>query len=132
MTGVALSSDQARCLWDVATHIDPATDRINWTIVGIADLAEPEAALGLAEAMQAGDWLAASKNCALAGRNNLLVGILIQLSRVDQCAWAVLRFPSEPWESASLEAWGRASKGFPPNLSWNQMTQEDAGKGIRQ
>lgn len=124
MTGLALTSGQTRCLADIARHLGGSAADANCAILGIADLANSEEALGLARSMLSGDWNEASRHKAIAGNNDLLIAFLLRSGHGGQrYAWALLRSPADPWESDSLESWGAvAVANFPPDLDWTPVS----------
>jgi hypothetical protein len=126
---LALTRDQAACLWSVAAS--RAASSARFAIVGMEDLAQHGAAVRMVKELQSEDWAGVQSHNALAGANNLAVAIVLRIeAKEDEFFWTLLRSPFDSWESASLEAFAPVGNParLPRTLEWH--TLEQPGKAI--
>lgn len=90
---------------------DATLQRVTYHLLGSEDLADRQAATALLRALQSQDWASASAHNAIAGVNDLLLGIFLRLEfegRSGADYWVAMRSPFELFDSPSLVAYGPA------------------------
>jgi len=93
-------------------------------IIGIEDLADAAKAEALLNSLQLEDWEAASTHQAIAGLNNLLLGILLRVQiegDVFLDYWVAMRSPFELLDSSEIVAFGKPRNPWPDDLSLEKV-----------
>ena len=101
-------------------------------IIGSEDLAKPGKAEALLNALQLEDWEAASTHQAIAGINNLLLGILLRVQiegDVSFDCWVAMRSPFELLDGPEIVAYGKTHSPWPGDLSLEKVM--DFGRNQR-
>jgi hypothetical protein len=120
--GLSFTEAQREALRYFAEQISGSPVRVQavscW-IVGIEDLANRGEAQALLEAMQIEDWPAVSSHQAIAGTNDLLLGILVRLPEQSAPSeyWVAMRTPFDLLDSAQIVAYGRLARPWPSEVS---------------
>lgn len=92
---------------------------LSCSVVGIEDLANRREAQALLEALQLEDWTRVSSHQAIAGTNNLLLGILVRLQEDSATSdyWVAMRSPFDLLDSPEIVAYGRLERRWPSEVS---------------
>jgi hypothetical protein len=110
---LSFTETQREALWSLAEQVaGPRTTirRLSFNIIGIEDLARTGEAQTLLDALQREDWQAASLHQVIAGTNDLLLGILLQVQTKGGNSsgyWVAMRSPFDLFESSQIVAYGR-------------------------
>jgi hypothetical protein len=111
-----LTEAQAQCLHGLAAEIlgsRSAIRQLSYHLVGSADLAERDKATAMVQALQSQDWDSACSHNALAGRNDLLLGILLRVDAEDGTSvdyWVAMRSPFDMLDAPSLVTCGKVDR----------------------
>jgi len=111
-----LTQAQTQCLHDFAVEVlgsRSAVRQISYHLLGSADLADRQNASAMLQALQSQDWASASRHNALAGANNLLLGILLRVDAEDGRSvdyWVAMRSPFEILDAPTLVACGKVDQ----------------------
>jgi hypothetical protein len=107
------SEAQTECLVEFAKEaaFDSgfAPVRIRYRLIGSEDLADRTKATAMLQALQSQDWALVARHNALAGRNNLVLGILLSLEGGNGHSvshWVAMRSPFEILDSPTIIAAG--------------------------
>jgi hypothetical protein len=87
----------------------PEIARIDYALIGSEDLAGRLEATRLLEALQSGDWKSAAGHNAIAGTNDLLLGIWLRVETLDRGVvdyWVAMKSPFELMDSPSILDYG--------------------------
>jgi len=106
---------QTQCLRGFAAQVlgsESAVCQIHYHLLGCADLADHDKAVAMLRALRSEDWASASNHNALAGANNLVLGILLRIhagtgTQVDY--WVAMRSPFDILEAPTLVACGKVA-----------------------
>ncbi|HXD33120.1 MAG TPA: hypothetical protein VN643_18505 [Pyrinomonadaceae bacterium] len=122
--GLSLTNAQIKALWDFAKQVTRLPVKcLSARIIGVEDLANRRKAEALLDALRQADWLAASNHQAIAGLNNLLLGVLLQAQTAGNAVsyyWAAMRSPFELLDSPEILAFGEVNR--PPAGEWYPVT----------
>jgi hypothetical protein len=109
-----LNDAQIECLLEFVNQVvrrgDDSVTKVNYVLIGSEDLAARESATAMLQALRAEDWASVSSHSAVAGTNNLLLAILLQIKTEGGRSsnhWVALRSPFEPMDWPSIVAAGR-------------------------
>jgi hypothetical protein len=95
---------------------------VSYHVIGTADLAKKDEAAGLLQSLRSEDWEGAARHRELAGANDLLVGIVLDIDAADKRThhyWIAMRSPFEYLDSASLLACGEIAN--PPRIAMSEL-----------
>jgi hypothetical protein len=111
-----LTEAQTQCLHGFGAEILGARSivrQISYHLIGSADLKDRDQAAAMLRALQFQDWVSASSHNALAGANNLLLGVLLRVEAEDGTSvdyWVAMRSPFDLLDAPSLVACGKVDR----------------------
>ena len=87
----------------------PEVARVDYALIGSEDIADRLHATRLLEALRNGDWKSVAGHNAIAGTNDLLLGIWLRVEALDSGVvdyWVAIKSPFELMDSPSVLDYG--------------------------